>query len=53
MSRNQSHRRLDWEAGKRNQVFRLLRELRDETPSVKAVGHGAGARYVWRKGNGS
>ena len=37
----------------RNQVFRLLRELRHENPAVQTEGHGAGALYVWRKENGA
>jgi ATP-dependent DNA helicase RecG len=33
----------------RNQVFRMLRELRGENPNLKTTGHGAGARYFWRE----
>ena len=36
----------------RNQVFRLLRELREEQPAVRAEGRGAGARYRWAGENG-
>jgi ATP-dependent DNA helicase RecG len=32
----------------RNQVFKLLQELRTETPQVITTGHGAGARYEWK-----
>jgi ATP-dependent DNA helicase RecG len=31
----------------RNQVFKLLQELRTENPQVVSSGHGAGARYEW------
>ena len=31
----------------RNQVYRLMKQLRDEQPSVTSRGHGAGARYFW------
>jgi len=31
----------------RNQVFRLMRELRSENPQLSVTGHGAGARHVW------
>ena len=33
----------------RNQVVRLLRELRQEDSRVKTSGHGAGARYFWEE----
>jgi hypothetical protein len=33
----------------RNQVTRLMRELRQEVPQVHASGHGAGARYSWQE----
>lgn len=32
----------------RNQVFKLLQELREENPQVVSTGHGAGARYQWK-----
>jgi ATP-dependent DNA helicase RecG len=32
----------------RNQVFKLLQELRQENPQVITAGHGAGARYEWK-----
>ena len=31
----------------RSQVTRLLRELRDDHPQLKSLGHGAGASYEW------
>ena len=31
----------------RNQVTRMLRELRKENPQIKIYGYGAGSRYVW------
>jgi ATP-dependent DNA helicase RecG len=31
----------------RNQAFRLMRELRNENPSIQMQGHGAGATYFW------
>lgn len=34
----------------RNQVFKLLKELREENPQVISSGHGAGARYEWKSG---
>ncbi len=33
----------------RNQVTRMLGELRTEMPQVYVEGHGAGARYYWRQ----
>lgn len=33
----------------RNQAYRMLRELRNENPNVKTLGHGAGARYYWQE----
>lgn len=35
----------------RNQVFRMLRELRDENPNVRTSGYSAGARYFWQETN--
>jgi ATP-dependent DNA helicase RecG len=32
----------------RNQVFKLLQELRHENPKVVSTSHGAGARYEWK-----
>ena len=31
----------------RNQVFRLMRELRDENQQLKLTGRGQGARHAW------
>lgn len=31
----------------RNQVTRLMKELRDDHPQVISTGHGAGAGYIW------
>lgn len=33
----------------RNQVTRMLRELRSEYPQITTDGHGAGARYMWKE----
>ena len=33
----------------RNQVTRILRELRIEYPQITTDGHGAGARYMWKE----
>lgn len=33
----------------RNQVTRMLRELRRDYPEVRTRGHGAGARYFWQE----
>lgn len=33
----------------RNQVTRILRELRSEYPQITTDGHGAGARYMWKE----
>lgn len=34
----------------RSQVTRLMRDLRDAHPAIRATGHGAGAKYEWRDG---
>ena len=35
----------------RNQVSRMMLELRQEHKSVLSIGYGAGAKYIWQKNN--